>query len=57
MLFRSIQWQNGNIKPQQVDVREAPEPLTNLGAVVVLGAIPVLKKKYAKSNKNKDGDT
>ena len=37
--------------------KDVPEPLTTLGAVVVLGAIPVLKKKYAKSNKNKDGDT
>ena len=37
--------------------QEVPEPVTTLGAVVVLGAIPVLKKKYAKSNKNKDRDT
>ena len=33
-----------------------PEPLTILGTGVVLGAIPVLKKEYAKRKKKKDGD-
>ena len=33
-----------------------PEPLTMLGTGVVLGAIPVLKKEYAKKNKKKNGD-
>ena len=33
-----------------------PEPLTILGTGVVLGAIPVLKKEYAKRNKKKDKD-
>lgn len=34
-----------------------PEPLTILGTGVVLGALPVLKKEYAKKKKKKDGDT
>lgn len=33
---------------------EVPEPLTILGTGVFLGAIPVLKKEYAKRNKKKD---
>lgn len=36
--------------------QQVPEPLTMLGAGVVLGAIPVLKKEYAKRNKKKNGD-
>ena len=36
--------------------QEVPEPLTILGTGVVLGAIPVLKKEYAKRNKKKNED-
>ena len=34
-----------------------PEPLTFIGAGVVLGALPILKKEYAKRNKKKDKDS
>ena len=40
----------------QFDETPVPEPLTILGTGVVLGAIPVLKKEYAKKNKKKDKD-
>ena len=40
----------------QFDGTPVPEPLTILGTGVVLGAIPVLKKEYAKKNKKKDKD-
>ena len=36
--------------------QQVPEPLTILGTGVVLGALPALKKEYAKRNKKKDGD-
>ena len=44
---------------ENIDALEAasvPEPLTILGTGVVLGALPALKKEYAKRNKKKDGD-
>ena len=45
---------------ENIDALEAassvPEPLTILGTAVVLGAIPALKKEYAKRGKKKDKD-
>ena len=40
----------------QPNLEAVPEPLTMLGTGVVLGALPVLKKEYAKRKKKKDGD-
>lgn len=37
--------------------QSVPEPLTIFGTGVVLGALPILKKEYAKRNKKKDKDT
>ena len=36
------------------DPEAIPEPLTILGTGVVLGALPILKRQYAKRNKKKD---
>jgi hypothetical protein len=43
-------------KQNPVEPNPVPEPLTMLGTGVVLGALPVLKKEYAKRKKKKDGN-
>ena len=52
--FQQYETRNG-ILASDPDKLEVPEPLTILGTGVVLGAIPALKKEYAKSKKKKDG--
>jgi hypothetical protein len=45
-----------NTITRDFEVKKVPEPLTILGTGIVLSALPVLKKEYAKRNKKKDED-
>ena len=46
----------GTFTVTNFDFTPVPEPLTILGTGVVLGALPILKKEYAKRKKKKDKD-